>query len=65
MSDRKVTTDDIADAIIGVSETVGICDSETAKGFKTSKKKDILKSGKEGSFGKFIGEIGKRQRKKN
>ena len=65
MSDKKITTDDIADALIDLSENIALCDKDTAVGFRTSKKKDILKSGKNGSFSKFTDEIQKRQAKKN
>ena len=64
MNEKNITTDDVANVIINMSESTKICDAETAKGFKTSKKKDILKSNKEGSFSKFTKEIKKRQEKK-
>ena len=64
MEEKKVTTDTIANALTSLCETAGICDKDTTKGIRRSKKKDILKSKKEGSFAKFIGEIKKRQEKK-
>lgn len=65
MSNKKITTDDVASALIDLSENIGLCDKDTATGFRISKKKDILKSGKASSFPKFINEIQKRQAKKN
>jgi len=65
MENKRITADDIADAIITLSENTGLCDKETALGFRTSKKKDILKSKKDGSFSKFTNEIKKRQMNKN
>lgn len=64
MNNEKITADDIADALTNLSESVGICDKDTATGFRTSKKKDILKSEEDGSFSKFTNEIQKRQEKK-
>ncbi len=64
MNDKEITSDNLADALINLSENFELCDSETAKGFRTSKKKDILKSQKDNSFGKFTNEIHKRQEKK-
>ena len=65
MEEKKITTDVIADAIVNLNVNVGVCDEQTAKGFKTSKKKEILKSNKDGSFSKFQQEIIKRQTKKD
>lgn len=65
MEDKKITNDKIADAMINMNEYFGVCDEDTAVGFKTSQKKDILKSDKDGSFSKFQQEILKRQKKKN
>lgn len=65
MDNGKITTDDIGNALINLSENIGICDKQTAIGLKTSKKKDILKSGKDDSFSKFISEIKKQQDRKN
>ncbi|MCM1306844.1 MAG: hypothetical protein NC131_16380 [Roseburia sp.] len=65
MNDKKITTDEIANALIDMNENLGICDSDTAIGLKTSKKRDILKSGKEGSFSKFQQVIIKQQKRKN
>ncbi len=65
MENEKITTDDIANGLISLSETMNLCDKETAKGFKSSKKKDILKSREENSFSKFTCEIQKRQNKKD
>lgn len=65
MSDKKITANDIADALINLSESTGVCDKETAIGFKTSKKKDILQSNTEHSCSKFTNEIIKRQTKKD
>ncbi len=53
MNDKDITYDNVADALINFSENFELCDSETAKGFVTSKKKDILKSQKDNSFSKF------------
>ena len=64
MEVKKITTDEIADALLNLNEKIGHCDKETALGFRTSKKKDILKSRKEESFCKFTNEIKKRQMKK-
>ena len=63
--DNKITTDVIADAIINLANKSGLCDSDTARGFKSSKKKSILKSSKEKSFAKFTNEIRNRQKKKD
>lgn len=65
MSKENVNADEIADALINLCENVGICDQDTATGFHSSKKKEILKSEREHSFGQFIGEIKKRQEKKS
>ncbi len=65
MSNEKITAEDIADALINLSENIGLCDRDTAKGFRSSKKKDILKSGEDSSFSRFTNEIQKRQEKKN
>ncbi len=65
MDENKITNEQVANAIISLCESTDICDEQTATGLKTSKKKNILKSHKEGSFAKFIGEIKKRQSKKN
>ena len=64
MDDKKITNDIIAGAMINFTEKNGICDKDTALGFKKSKKKEILKSKKDGSFSKFICEIKKRQNNK-
>lgn len=64
MEEKKINSNTIADALINMSENTGICDKETAKGIRSSKKKDVLKSKKDGSFSKFMGEIKKRQDKK-
>ena len=64
MDNIKITTDEIADALIELSQNIGNCDEDTAKGFKTSKKKEILKSNKENSFSKFTKKINERQKKK-
>lgn len=61
---KELTTDNIADSIITLCENVGICDKETATGFRHSKKKYILKSESNHSFSKFTNEINKRQAKK-
>lgn len=65
MDENKITNEQIANALISLCESTDVCDKQTATGFKTSKKKNILKSNKEGSFAKFIGEIKKRQSKKD
>lgn len=65
MPKKTITHDIIADALINMHEAMNICDSDTATGFRTSKKKGLLKSTKEGSFGKFTQEIKKRQSKKD
>ncbi len=57
----NITNNTIANAIINMCENLSICDSGVAQGFKYSRKKDILKSHKDGSFAKFINEIRKRQ----
>ena len=62
MPKENVNADEIADALINLCENVGICDQDTATGFHSSKKKEILKSEREHSFGQFIGEIKKRQK---
>jgi len=61
----KISSDDVACAIINLSENTGICDKDTAAGFRTSKRKDILKSTDEHSFSKFTKEMKKRQAKKD
>ncbi len=61
---KKITSNDVGDALTDLSEAIGLCDKDTAKGFKSSKKKEILKSNKDGSFSKFTSEIVKRQEKK-
>ena len=65
MDKNKITNEQVANALISLCESTDVCDEQTATGFKTSKKKKILKSNKEGSFAKFIGEIKKRQSKKD
>lgn len=65
MKHEKITTDEIADALIHLSENIGFCDERTAMGFRASKKKEILKSQKENSFAEFTKEIKKRQTKKD
>ena len=65
LDNKKISNGEVADAIINLNENLGICDSHTAKGFKLSKKKDILKSNKEYSFAKLTTEIEKRQLKKD
>lgn len=64
MKNEKITTDDVANALISLHQEINLCDTETALGFKTSKKKDILKSKKENSFSCFTHEIEKKQNKK-
>ena len=64
MAKEKINADEIADALVNLCENIGVCDQDTATGFHSSKKKEILKSGREYSFGQFIGEIKKRQEKK-
>lgn len=65
MNHEKIAIDNITDALIHLNEVIGFCDEETARGFKTSKKKEILKSQKENSFAEFSKEIKKRQTKKD
>ena len=65
MDKNKITNEQVANALISLCESTDVCDEQTATWFKTSKKKNILKSNKEGSFAKFIGEIKKRQSKKD
>lgn len=65
LNEDKITNEQVANALISLCESTNVCDEQTATGFKTSKKKNILKSNKEGSFAKFIGEIKKRQSKKD
>ena len=65
MNKKKITNDIIANAVIELNYNLGVCDADTAKGFKTSKKKEILKSSDDHSFARFISEIKKRQTKKN
>ena len=65
MPKKTITHDIIADALINMHEAMNICDSDTATGFRTSKKKGLQKSTTEGSFGKFTQEIKKRQSKKD
>ena len=64
MGNEEMTTEKIAEALINLHESEGLCDKDTATGFKSSKKKDILKSKQDGSFSKFTNEIKKRQEKK-
>ena len=64
MSNEKITTDIVADALLDLCANQKLCDEETVTGLKHSKKKNILKSKKEGSFNKFTNEIIKRQAKK-
>lgn len=42
MDNGKITTDDIGNALINLSENIGICDKQTAIGLKTSKMLDTL-----------------------
>lgn len=65
MKHEKITTDDIADALLHLSEDIGFCDEDTVTGFRTSKKKEILRSQKENSFAELTKEIRKRQTKKD
>lgn len=65
MPKENVNADEIADALINQCEGVGICDRDTATGFHSSKKKEILKSVSDRSFSQFTGEIKKRQEKKS
>ena len=65
MKDMKMNSNAVADVLIDLSRNFGLCDEETTKGFKTSKKKEILKSADDHSFAKFTNEIRKRQEKKN
>ena len=65
MEKEKPTSNDIATALTNLCEKTGVCDQETAKGLKTSKKKEILKSKKDGSFSKFTKEIKKTQTRKD
>ncbi len=65
MNDKKITNDQVANVIIEITGSSGYCDDDTAKGFKTSKKKEILKSSNDNSFAKFTQEIIKRQNKKD
>lgn len=65
MENKKINVDDIANALIDLNENMKICDKETAIGFRTSKKKDILESSQDCSFSKFTNEIRKRQTKKD
>ncbi len=65
VENHKMTTNAVADALIRLSEGAGICDRETARGLKSSKKKDILKSNEENSFGRFTREIVKAQKRKD
>ena len=62
---KKVTRDQVAECIINLNASMNLCDSDTAKGLKSSKKKDILKSGKDDCFARFEQEILKRQEKKD
>ncbi len=64
MGNKQITANDIANGLIDLSENMGLCDKEIAKGVKDSKKKEILKSNKEKSFSKFTGEIIKSQNRK-
>lgn len=65
MPKENINADVIADALINLCENIGVCDCDTATGFHSSKKKEILKSKSDYSFGQFIGEIKKRQEKKS
>ena len=65
MENKEVTSADIANALINLSENAGFCDKDTATGFRASKKKEMLKSNKEYSFSKFTSEIEKRQENKD
>ena len=65
MKENRVAADMVADAIINMSANIGMCDESTAKGFKTSKKKDILKSNDDQSFAEFTQEIIIRQNRKD
>ncbi len=65
MENDKITTDDIANALINLSEDIRLCDNDTAKGLRTSKKKEILNSESEYSFSKFTNEIIKTKERKN
>lgn len=65
MKSDKLTNNDIADALISVNTEIGNCDEKTALGFKTSKKKKILKSQDDKSFSRFTHEIIKRQSRKD
>ncbi len=65
MENEKITTNDLANAIINLSEHIGLCDNDNAKGLKTSKKKEILNSESEYSFSKFTNEIIKTKERKN
>ncbi len=64
MEDKKLTSDAVADALIELHQNLRLCDEGTARGLKTSKKKEILKSD-DHSFAKFANEIRKRQERKN
>ncbi len=65
MKDKKLTSDAVADAFIDLDHSIGLCDENTARGAKTSKKKEIFKSSDDRSFAKFTNEIKKRQTKKD
>ena len=64
MAKEKINADEIADALVNLCENIGVCDQDTATGFHSSKKKEILKSDSDHSFSQFTGEIKKRQEKK-
>ncbi len=64
MENKKIDSEVIADALINLCNEIGFCDKDTAKGFKSSKKKEILKSSKEKSFSKFTCKIIERQNRK-
>ncbi len=65
MENKQIATDDVANSLINLCEDIGLCNEETAIGFKNSKKKDFLKSKKENSFSNFTNVIKKRQAKKD
>lgn len=64
MDKKNITNDDIANSIIEMNKNIGTCNVDTANGFRTSNKKEILKSEKEGSFSRFNREIEKSQKRK-
>ncbi len=63
--EKNIISNNIADVLITMNENLGFCDKDTALGFKTSKKKEIFKSKREGSFSRFQQEIMKVQNRKN